>query len=277
MDRPGAIALFGSGETAPSGRKAHEHLLGLLPAPVKIAILDTPAGFQPNVDRVAEKIKRFFERHLQNFQPEVFVVKARAKGDEFDPDDPAVADALLAANYIFAGPGSPTYTVRHLQGTRLLANIIARHRAGAILALASAAAIASGAQVLPVYEIFKAGEDLHWVSGLDIFGADGLDLAVVTHWDNREGGVELDTSRCFMGLARFERLRALLPASTVVLGLDEHTSLAVDFATLQCTIMGLGSVTVLAGNYETSYHSGESFPIDALRRRDLDQKRRANA
>ena len=71
---------------------------------------------------------------------------------------------------------------------------------------ASAAAIAVNRHALPVYEIFKVGEDLHWKLGLDLFGQYGLDLTIVTQWNNREGGEELDTSHGFMGRARFERL-----------------------------------------------------------------------
>lgn len=267
MDRPGAIALFGSGEIAPSGRKVHDFLLRRLPSPPRVAILDTPAGFQPNVDLVADKIKRFFEQHLQNLQPKVFVVKARRKGDPFDPDDPAMVDPLLVADCIFAGPGSPTYAVRQLRGTRALTNLVERHHAGAMLALASAAAIASGAYALPVYEIFKAGHDLHWLGGLDLLGEHGLEVAVVTHWDNQEGGVELDPSHCFMGKGRFERLRALLPPTTVVLGLDEHTACILDFVGHTCSVMGLGGVTILAGMAQASYRSGTSFPLEALRGR----------
>lgn len=39
----------------------------------------------------------------------------------------------------------------------------------------------------------------------------GLCLVVVPHWNNSEGGAELDTRRCFIGLERWEQLQALLP------------------------------------------------------------------
>jgi hypothetical protein len=67
------------------------------------------------------------------------------------------------------------------------------------LAFASAASIAVGRYALPVYEIYKVGADLHWVDGLDLFRVFGWELAIVPHWNNREGGDDLDTSRCFMG------------------------------------------------------------------------------
>ena len=38
------IALFGSGETSPSGRKVHEYLIRDLIVPVDIALLETPAA-----------------------------------------------------------------------------------------------------------------------------------------------------------------------------------------------------------------------------------------
>jgi len=53
------------------------------------------------------------------------------------------------------------------------------------LIFASAAAIAVSRHALPVYEIFKVGEDLHWKLGLDLFGQYGLDLTIVTQWNNR--------------------------------------------------------------------------------------------
>lgn len=54
---------------------------------------------------------------------------------------------------------------------------------------------------------------------------------MVTHWDNTDGGATLDTSRCYMGQARFADLLALLPADVAVVGIAEHTALALDPAT----------------------------------------------
>lgn len=68
-----------------------------------------------------------------------------------------------------------------------------------------------------------------------------------------------------MGEARFRKLLGMLPTSMTVLGLDEHTACILDFAADECTVMGLGSVTVLAGGVETSYGSGMSFQMGQLR------------
>ena len=87
---------------------------------------------------------------------------------------------------------------------RLLGQDTGAARARRCAVFASAGAIAIGRYTLPVYEIYKAGHDLHWQDGLDLFGPFGLNLAFVSHWNNGEGGADLDTSHCFMGKERFD-------------------------------------------------------------------------
>ncbi|MBI4336346.1 MAG: hypothetical protein HY683_00755 [Chloroflexi bacterium] len=261
---PGKVALFGSGESAPSGRAVHERLLAELEPPVSIAILETPAGFQPNSYAVATQVRDFMLAHLQNYHPDVVVVPARRKGTPFTPDDPQIVAPLLKANYIFMGPGSATYAVRHLEGTLAWRHTLEQHRQGSALCFASAGALAVGTWVLPVYEVFKAGADPHWVRGLDLFGRYGLDLAIVPHWNNAEGGAGLDTSRCFMGRSRFEELLALLTSSTRVLGIDEHTAVMFDFSRGMAQVQGKGVATLLGSQDEHRYPRGSSFPLAAL-------------
>lgn len=259
--------MFGSGETARVGRRVHEQLLAAYERPVRVAVVETPAGFQPNVDVLSSKVRTFFEHNLQNFKPEVTVVQARRRGDgPHGADDPTATDGIGEAAYIFAGAGSPTYAVRHLAETRLWAAIVDRLDDGATLALASAMALAAARHTLPVYEIYKVGADPCWSPGLDLFGADGLDLTIVPHWNNKEGGAELDTSRCYMGEARFAELRAQLPPSTMVLGIDEHTVCVVDRAAEEARVHGVGAVTVLRDDATETYADGDRFPLSRLRR-----------
>src|SRR5215217_3231178 len=101
----GRVALFGSGETGKHGRLVQERMLARHPKPVRIAILETPAGFQPNVDAVTSKLRGFYEHNLQNLRPIVTVVPARARGGPYDPDDSAIAGLIDEADAIMAGPG----------------------------------------------------------------------------------------------------------------------------------------------------------------------------
>ncbi|MBI2872134.1 MAG: cysteinyl-tRNA synthetase [Chloroflexi bacterium] len=264
LSRLGKVVLFGSGETTAAGRRIHEQVLSTLKLPIKVAILETPAGFEPNSDRVAQKVADFVRVRLQNFKPEVSVIPARSRHPPFSTDDAKLLAPMLEANYVFAGPGSPTYMARHMAGSLALSYLVGRHRRGAAVALASAAAIAISSKCLPVYEIFKAGHDLHWVDGLDFFNPFGLELAIVTHWDNQEGGAEVDTRHCFMGRTRMEALRGLLPRSTVVLGVDEATGLVFDFQAESCQVLGSGGVTILSAGSEESFGSGSTIPMQRL-------------
>lgn len=261
---PGPVLLFGSGETSANGQRAFDWLFRRLDQPLRVAILETPAGFELNSPQVAGRIADFLGQRLQNYAPVTTLVPARRRGAASSPDEPNVVAPLLQSDVIFLGPGSPSYTVRQLRDSLAWQTLRARQRLGAAVALASAAAIAAGAHALPVYEIYKVGEDPHWKPGLDLFADFGLKLAVVPHWNNSDGGAELDTSRCFMGLVRFEPLLAMLPADVVVLGIDEQTALAIDWAAGTGHVLGQGSVTVLRAGAMLAFGRGQSFPLIEL-------------
>ena len=53
-------------------------------------------------------------------------------------------------------------------------------------------------------------------------------LVVVSHWNNHDGGAELDTSHCFVGKERFQELVCMLPSEVTVVGIDEHTAVTID-------------------------------------------------
>jgi len=251
---PGLIILFGSGETSPTGRKIFERVFQSLPKSPRLALLETPAGFELNSDQVIHRVGDFFSHRLQNYSPQVEIIPARKRGTKNSPDEPEVVAPLLNADMIFMGPGSPTYAIRQLRDSLAWYYLVARHRLGAALALASAATVAFSSYSLPVYEIYKVGEDLHWNEGLDFFKLYGLQLVFVPHWNNQEGGKELDTSRCFMGQERFARLMDMLPDEMTIIGLDEKTALVMDPSKCECYVSGMGKVTVLhTGHKHTQY------------------------
>lgn len=260
----GIITLFGSGEISPSARKVYDFVLRRLSPPIRVAVLETPAGFEPNSAQVASRVADFLRHHLQNYRPDITVVPARKRGTPFSPDDPGIVAPLLQANALFLGPGSPTYAVRQLHDSLAWQILVARHRRGAAVILASAATIAAGTYALPVYEIYKVGADLHWQMGLDFFGPYGLSLVFIPHWNNAEGGTDLDTSRCFMGQARFEQLLALLPPDQTVVGIDEYTALVLDLKAETGHVIGSGGVTLLREGQAQVFTQGETFPVSKL-------------
>lgn len=271
----GTLALLGSGETSSQGRKIHDYLMSRIgEVPVRVAMLETPAGFQPNAHSVYAKVGAFMEKSLQNYRPQVAYVYAHRRADTPNPfgsSSPSPGDesvpALLDAHYIFTGPGSPTYAARNLRDTRPFDLLVQAYGQGATLMLASAAAIAVGSSVLRVYEIFKAGADLGWDNGLHLMPSLGLDVdpVIVTHWNNAEGGADLDTTRCYMGQERFARLVEMLPDGVPILGIDEHTACILEQGESDFRVMGAGTATVINHGATTVVSSGETFPIAMLR------------
>lgn len=260
----GQIAFLGSGETSLAGGRIFESLAKRINDPLRIALLETPAGFELNSSQVVGKVGEFMKTRLQNYKPIVDVVPARKKNSAFSPDDPEIIKPLLYANMIFMGPGSPTFAIRNLQGTLTWDVIRARHRLGATLIFASAATISIGAHALPVYEIYKVGQDVHAVDGLNLFADFGLHISFIPHWNNAEGGADLDTSRCFVGMDRFAEWCDLVPVENQTIGLDEHTGLVVDIESNQCEVSGVSSVSIVRECDPEMYPTGSKFKLSEL-------------
>lgn len=265
MPALGSITLMGSGETSPMAGQVYEllarQLVDRFPPPFDVSVLETPAGFEVNAQRVAGRVADFLTTRMQNYRPQIHLIPARKKGTPFSPDSPEVVQPLYTSQMIFFGPGSPSYAIRQLENSLAWQVIQARQRLGAALVLASAAIISLSALALPVYEIYKVGEDPHWIHGLDFFKPFGLSLVIVPHWNNRDGGDELDTSRCFMGQERFRLLQEMLPANMVLVGIDEHSALTIDLEEKSCFVHGVGQVHIIRGVDQQECAAGCAFSL----------------
>ena len=262
----GKIVLMGSGELTATMVEVHKGLLNQLPGPPQAAFLDTPAGFQLNVDQISGKAVEYFRVHVQ--QPmAISSYKSHETITDFEAQQ--AFHILRNSNYVLIGPGSPTYAVRQLKESpvpEILTQCVAK---GGCLVAASAAALTVGRFTLPVYEIYKVGHDLHWVDGMNILGQFGFDLVVIPHWNNAEGGTH-DTRFCFMGEPRFRSLQSLIPQKMPVLGLDEHTACILDFEANQAEIKGIGRVTLRTSEGELTFNTGDRLPLDVLRGGEVD-------
>ena len=264
--KKGKIVLMGSGELTATMVEVHKGLLNQLPDAPQAAFLDTPAGFQLNVDQISGKAVEYFRIHVQ--QPmSISSFKSRETTTDFDAQQ--AFQILRNSNYILIGPGSPTYAVRQWKGSPVPEILTQCVTNGGCLVAASAAALTVGRLTLPVYEIYKVGHDLHWVDGMDILGQFGFDLVVIPHWNNAEGGTH-DTRFCFMGEPRFHSLESLIPQNVPVLGLDEHTACILDLEANQAEIKGIGRVTLRTTDRELSFKAGDRLPLDVLREGQAD-------
>ena len=258
---PGTVTLVGSGEMTRAMSKVHRLVISKIKEPVRAVFLDTPAGFELNADEISQRASAYVAEYVG---VPCSVVSFKAAGGATARGIEEALRNLKHANYIFAGPGSPTYAVRNWRDTPVFDLVARRVDEGAHLVLASAAAIAVGRYTLPVYEIYKVGEEPHWVEGLDLLAPYGLDLAIVSHWNNAEGAT-FDTRYCFMGQPRFDVLEGLLPDSTAVLGVDEYTACILDLGGNEGRVMGAGQVTIRWDGREVKFKAGASFSLDRLR------------
>jgi hypothetical protein len=258
------FSIFGSGEMSAMGRRIHESLIKNLIPPVKIALLETAAGFEASPHLWFTKLAAMMEVGLQNFKPEIIRVEALRNDGIYSTNNAEVVAPLLTADYLHAGAGSPTYGVKHLKDSLALEYFKKRIDEGVPTSFASATAMACGEFTLPVYEIYKVGEDLHWKEGLHFFRNWGLNFTVVSHWNNEEGGKEIDTSRCFMGVERFNKLLKLLPVNSTVLGIDELTACIFDLKSRTVKVVGRGTATIIKNGEEKIYKAGSTFSFSNL-------------
>lgn len=255
------ITLIGSGEFGEGMARVYREILTRAPANPNAVFLDTPAGFELNADAISAKAADYFAQRLQ-LALAIASYKNKTRATALETE--AALRVLRRADFIVAGPGSPSYTIRNWRATPLWETLLHRFQRGAQLVFASAAAIAVSASALPVYEIYKAGDELHWLDGLNLFSALEMNLAIVPHWNNTEGGT-YDTRFCFMGETRFRELESHLASDTVVLGIDEYTACIFDVAAQTCRVMGAGNVTIRCNHQEWVYAAGENFSFSQLR------------
>lgn len=239
---PRLLVLMGSGENSPAMVTPHQKILKSFGKDSVRLNLDTPYGFQENADELTERIRGYFNT---NVGYEIKDVQAR------NTNANTVAE-INNADWVFSGPGSPTYALKVWQSIgadKALADLLDR---GALV-LASAAAMSIGSKVMPVYEMYKVGEDPYWLDGLNLLEkAIGKKAAIIAHYNNTQGGNH-DTRFCFAGERRFKVLESLLDSETGILGIDEHTGIAFDLDNQSAEVFGKGSVTYRLNGDEKVY------------------------
>ena len=258
---PRLLVIMGSGETSPTMVKTHRSLFERLgPDRVPAVLLDTPFGFQENADQVAAKAVEYFRESVGR-GIEVAGFRSAAMGDPVEREQTLAR--IAAARWVFSGPGSPSYALRQWAGTPIPGLLTTKLRHGGCVVFASAAALTLGVATVPVYEIYKVGEEPRWLEGLDLMADAGLKVAVIPHFDNAEGGNH-DTRYCYLGERRLRVMEAQLPDDAFVLGVDEHTGCLMDLDAGTVTVVGLGAVTIRRHGSSSTVPSGSSVPIASL-------------
>ena len=228
----------------------NQKIIGKVSADHKRINLDTPYGFQENVDELSAKIEKYFEI---NVGKPLTSVQHRNRNAQTTAE-------IESADWVFAGPGSPTYALNTWKGSGADKALLKVLESGSVV-MASAAAMSLGAKVMPVYEMYKVGEDPHWLDGLNILeAATGIRAVVIAHYNNNQGGTH-DTRFCFVGGKRMALLEELLDPEISILGIDEHTGISFDLDAKTAEIFGKGVVTLKKSGLEKIFPAKTSFPI----------------
>ncbi|MGH9028277.1 MAG: hypothetical protein ACRDV4_01475, partial [Acidimicrobiales bacterium] len=196
---PRLLTIMGSGETAPTMVKVHrwvaERLASALsPGPrgsggspgdseVKGLLLDTPFGFQRNAEEIGIRAVTYFR---ESVGATLEVAGMRSAADLTGESGDRIVTRMAELPLVFAGPGSPSYALRQWRGTLVPSLLGEKLTLGGAVTFASAAALTLGVATVPVYEIYKVGDDPHWLEGLDLLGALGLPVVFIPHYDNTE-------------------------------------------------------------------------------------------
>ena len=268
MSGPRLLVIMGSGETAPTMVTPHREIVARFGGRAPHAVLlDTPYGFQENADEISQRTVDYFAQRVQlAIEVAGFPGPLAADPRERSTQPSAAALARLrTADFVFSGPGSPTYALSTWRGSTVgeaLADKLAR---GGVVVFSSAAAVTVGRFSLPVYEIYKVGHPIHWLDGLDLLSPLGFGphCVVIPHFDNAEGGTH-DTRFCYMGERRLHALEEMLPEDAWVLGVDEHTALVVDLDAGEATVSGRGAVTVRRRSASERIDAGSRIAVTAL-------------
>lgn len=263
---PRILTIMGSGETAPTMVSTHRRLTSMLPAPVAATVLDTPYGFQENAHELAARAVDYFKTSVNVELRVAGLTRLKPDAGGTAPSAAAIERgfrALDSATYLFAGPGSPTYSLQQWSDTPVRDLLAKKLSRGGIVTFASAAALTLGRFTVPVYEVYKVGMDPYWNDGLALLQELGIPASVIPHYDNAEGGTH-DTRFCYLGERRLRLLESKLPSDHYVLGVDEHTGLVIDLDAETAEVVGNSTVTLRRGDREAVYASGAVIPLREL-------------
>jgi cyanophycinase-like exopeptidase len=255
---PGLLVVMGSGETAPTMVKPHRSIFERV-SDRSAVLLDTPYGFQSNADDISTRAVGYFAASVGR---DVHVVSWRAEPQGLARER-ALAD-LREAGWVFAGPGSPTYALRQWRDSPVPTTFVDVLARDGVVVFASAAALTLGSHTVPVYEIYKAGFDPHWVEGLNLVEkATGLPVIVIPHYNNAEGGHH-DTRFCYLGENRLSAMERELPSESFIIGVDEHTAVLLDCDTRTATVVGNGTMTIRRRGSDVVHGAGSVVDFDGL-------------
>ena len=199
----GAIVLAGSGEFTPAMRDVDAGLLATLRPRARVAIVPTAAGLEDTPPAWIEK----GGEHFRELGADPFGVPVL---NAADANDARWSDAIAEADWIYFSGGDPRHVTETLEGSRFWSAVLARNRAGAILAGSSGGAMLMGEHTF----VFGGRNADGFPTDIGLRRAMGVvrDVIIAPHFD-------------ILPERLLREWAVVIPAGQRLLGIDEDTAL----------------------------------------------------
>src|SRR5215510_14091797 len=151
MSGPRLLVIMGSGETAPTMVTPHRDVVARFGGSPRAVLVDTPYGFQENASEISQRAIEYFAQRVQlGIEVAGFPGPLAADPAARSTQPTAAALARLRqADFVFSGPGSPTYALSTWHGSSVPEAMADKLANGGAVVFASAAACTVGRFALP--------------------------------------------------------------------------------------------------------------------------------
>jgi cyanophycinase len=227
------LALVGSGEYLPPMEEVDRILLDRLPASPRVVCLPTAAGTEGPA-RIAYWA-RLGEEHFTRLG---VPVQSLPVVDRASANDPALAEVVSKANFIYLSGGKPGYLFRTLESSRVWESILSVMHSGGLLAGCSAGAMILGESVFGL-----SGQGRN--TGFRLLPG----AMVVPHYDEIPGWM-------------IAPIRGWFGRGLTMVGIEANTSLVRSGGRME--VLGSGGVTIWNKAGKTRYPKGPVPDWDGL-------------
>lgn len=217
------LALVGSGEYLPPMEAVDRELMRRLGAPARVVCLPTAAGTEGR-ERISYW-SRLGEEHFSQLGAQVEAVPVI---DRASANDPALAEKIAAANFVYLSGGKPDYLYRTLHNSLAWQSIQTVLNKGGLLAGCSAGAMVLGEVFYGFPGIRKGFNFLH-------------KAAIMPHFEE-------------IPAAMLHSLRLLTSGDITLLGIEGNTALVKTDDQLE--VLGSGGVTIWNHSGRKRYTEG---------------------
>ena len=228
--KSGTVALVGAGEYLPAMEPVDRALLAYLDTPARVVVLPTASA--PDGPGVPQRWTQMGIDHFTRLGAEVQPVMLLTHEDA---ENPALAEQIAWANFVYMSGGKPRYLLETLQGTPAWQAILRIHESGGVVTGCSAGAMVLGGELFDFPQIWRTWPALGFVRG----------ILVIPHFDEIPVGVSSLAGKWWRG-------------STLV-GIDGMTALVGHNG--RYTVSGRGDVTVMTRGGRMRYHDRQQVVL----------------